>query len=383
MSDAETAAKAESPRHALRLPTHRLRRTISVTLVGALAFAASGAAISNAFLSPASVAIDDLVEPVATEYEPVDINAGKPINILVIGSDSREGENSDGSDVEGMRSDTTMIAHVSGDRSRIDIVSIPRDSLVSVPSCRLDRADKDRKTWEQSSAKFNSAFSLGGQTGDMGLALACTINTIHQNTEVPIHEFIMVDFSGFKSMVNAVGAVEIYTDRPLKDKRSGLNLKQGWVKLNGDQALAYTRARHLQGTDGSDIQRIDRQQQFVGALIRKALSRDVLTSPSALGGFMASVTASLMVSEGLDSGPEIVSLGWALRSIDPANIRFVTVPWADAGDKSSVVWTSEADKLWEQLRTDKPVSEILEMTDANGKIVPAPASTSDVDRAQQ
>lgn len=348
----------------MRIRTHRGRKTIGLLLTAALVFTGSAAAFASVMLQPDTENIDGLTP----EKEPTDPNAGLPINLLVLGSDSREGDNVDSTDVEGMRSDTAMVLHISADRNRIDVVSIPRDSLVNLPQCPLDDNPNGAKSnaWR---GRFNTAFATGAEVGQLRFAIACSVITVRENTGLVMNETIVMDFTGFKAMVDAVGKVEIYTDRPLKSEKAGLDIPAGKVALNGDQALAFTRARYIKGTMNSDLERMERQQQFVGALFRKVLSRETLTSPSALGGFLASVTDSLSVTSGLTLDT-MVALAWSLRSIDPTDIRFVTVPVVDSADGTTVEWTSEADAVWNQLKADKPLSEIIEMKDGNGNTVP-------------
>ena len=114
------------------------------------------------------------------EPDPDDPNAGQAVNILILGSDQRDGVNAEiGGEVAGMRSDTTMVLHISADRSRVELVSIPRDSLVDIPSCTMTNG----KTTRATHGMFNSAFATGWDNGgDMTSAAACTINTVQQNT---------------------------------------------------------------------------------------------------------------------------------------------------------------------------------------------------------
>lgn len=287
------------------------------------------------------------------------------LNIIVIGSDVRD---SDDPAVEGMRSDTTMVVHISADRQRVDVVSIPRDSLVTVPAC--DTGDGS-PSQPQERVKFNSAFATGGQAGDAALAAACTTATIESATGIHPDGWVVADFAGFAGVVDAVGGVEMTLEEPVTDTLTGFSVPAGTATFDGDTALAYVRARHVRGSDGSDIGRIDRQQQFVGALTRTVMSPEVMTSPTALARLWMSASDSLTLSDTLSSPLQVARLGWTLRSMDTTDIRFLTTPWVEAGDRSSVVWTSKADTLWKQLSADQPVAEVFATRDGAGNSHPA------------
>jgi len=159
-------------------------------------------------------------DPTAAPSHPVDDFDGRPVNILIMGSDvRREGEYDDGT--EGMRSDTTVIFHLSADRKRIDVVSIPRDTMLSIPSCKLPDGSKSEA---QSYAMFNSAFSTGANSSsnpaDTKYAAACAMRTVANLTGMRIENFMVIDFSGFESMVNALGGVPMYLDEPIEDQNA-------------------------------------------------------------------------------------------------------------------------------------------------------------------
>ena len=223
-------------------------------------------------------------------------------------------------------------------------------------------------------AKFNAAFSIAWKkTGDLALGAACTISTIQTMTQVPIDAFVIVDMAGFAAMVDAVGGVQICAPTPLRDPRyTRLNLDAGWHDLKGVEALQYVRARHIKGTDGTDTGRIERQQRFIGALMREVMSSDVLTNPIALGRFLDAATSSLTVSAELGSATEQLGLAWGIRDLRADDVTFVTVPWAFGSD-GYVEGPHDADLLWERLRADpievKDVPLKLESKITAGKAV--------------
>jgi len=284
-----------------------------------------------------------------------DPNAGRSLNYVLIGSDSREGgDNSSlgGGAVDGMRSDTTIIAHVSEDRKRVDMVSIPRDSMVEIPSCKKsDGARTDAKALDM----FNSAFSKGDNTPS---AVACTVATIEKNTGLYIDGYAVVDFSGFKDMVDSIGGIEFNVPRDMVSKKAKLDLKAGKQTLNGTQALAYARARTFEvgGGDGSDISRIERQQELLKAFASQILSAGTLSNPVKIYNVSDSVIKSLTVSPDLGSVNSMTGFAYSLRNISKNDINFYTVPNTRyPQDLNRVIWTDEADEYWAAMNDDKPL----------------------------
>jgi LCP family protein required for cell wall assembly len=265
----------------------------------------------------------------------------EPMNILVMGSDTREGQDRNyGRDVTGARSDTTLLVHLPADREGATVVSIPRDTIVDLPSCRTDTGMstpyRDR---------FNAAFSIGGP--------ACTIKTVEQNTGVFIDHYVIVDFSGFNDIVDALGGVEVCLPEAVVDPQSGLDLPAGRSTVRGDQALAFVRVRAI-GT-GSDIDRIDRQQAFISSLITKAKSSGTLLNPVRLIPFLEAATKSLTVDPGLKSLNKLRQLAQEVKDIPLKDITFITTPWVvNPEDPNTVVWnTSKTDKLWKAIINDE------------------------------
>lgn len=208
-------------------------------------------------------------------------------NILVVGSDSRDGANAEyGKDLTTMQSDTLMVLHVPANRKWATVVSFPRDSWVEVPAC-----DKgDGSTSAPHHYKINEAFALGGTSGEVAGAAACSIKTVEANTGLRIDHFMSVDFQGFKGMVDALDGIEVCPEQAIHSKKARLDMEPGCQTVGGEKALGYVRVRYGVG-DGSDIGRIGRQQEFMDALAEKAQAK--LTSPKALYGFLQSATKSL------------------------------------------------------------------------------------------
>ncbi len=285
-----------------------------------------------------------------TDEPPADPAEGQALNVLLIGSDSRDGDNQDvgGGHAEGIRSDTVLLAHISADRERIDVISIPRDSWVPIPECELP----DGSTSGAYEGKFNGAFQAGGSTGDVGYAAACSMRTVESLTGVRLDGFIAVDFVGFIDVVDALGGVPFCVPEPVSDRRADLELDAGEQTLDGADALGFARARYSMG-DGSDVQRIDRQQELLAATVRHALDQNLLTDGPKLYAFLDAATSAMSTSSEFGSITTLAGLANSLRGIDPAEINFVTVPWVDRGDGANVVWTQEADALWEAIAADQ------------------------------
>ncbi|PFG20367.1 LCP family protein [Serinibacter salmoneus] len=352
-------------RHARRLIDRRWLRALATALVAVLAF--SGTAVAAMYYTlthniSSNYALEDfrptpeVEEAVATEGEnPTDPMAGQDWNILLIGSDSRDGENGDvsgdGDLFEGARADTTILLHLPADRSRAEAVSIPRDLLTAVPSCVTD--SDGSTSWAQDSAMFNSAFATGGINGDVGLGAICTALTVEEMSGLTIDDYAVVDFAGFERMVDTIGGVPMCFPEALHDDLAGLDIAAGEQTLDGVQALALARARKSLG-DGSDIQRIDRQQELLAAMVRQVLSLNLVTDSYALIQFLDAVTSSLTTSQGLGNPISLAGLALELAPIGAEGVAFVTLPFDPAGAR--VVANAQSEELWERLRNDEPLN---------------------------
>ncbi|MFI2634338.1 LCP family protein [Streptomyces collinus] len=267
---------------------------------------------------------------------PVNLSPGSK-NILVVGSDSREGGNAKyGKGLTTMQSDTLMVVHLPADREWATAVSFPRDSWVEIPAC----GKGDGTTSTPHHFKINEAFAIGGTSGEVAGAAACTIRTVEANTGLRIDHFMSVDFQGFKGMVNALGGIEVCPEQAIHDEKAHLDLDAGCQTVRDEEALGYVRARYSIG-DGSDAGRIGRQQEFMQALAEKAQSK--LTSPGALYGFLQSVTKSLTTDDDLAGIKPLYGLASELKDIPSDRLTFLTVPnyprEADVPtDKANLVW---------------------------------------------
>jgi LCP family protein required for cell wall assembly len=271
--------------------------------------------------------------------------ANQPLNVLVMGSDTRAGQGSgfgSAAVLSGARSDTTLLVHLPADRKSALVVSIPRDTVVDIPDCKTSTG-----TYPAHTDRFNAAFSIGGP--------GCTIKTVEHLTDVYIDHFVVVDFRGFEGMVDALGGVDVCLSEPANDVKSGLNLPAGISTVRGDQALAFVRARYTLG-NGSDISRIDRQQAFMSSVVEKARSAGTLLNPVKLVRFLDAATQSISTDPQLASLNELRKLAEQVRTIPPKDITFVTTPWlVNPADPNTVVWdTEKTDPLWRAIREDTP-----------------------------
>jgi LCP family protein required for cell wall assembly len=275
----------------------------------------------------------------------------EPINILVMGSDTRAGLNGVGigGNTPGL-SDTTILLHISADRTFAYGVSLPRDAMVQRPWCdRKDSTGRDPGGLTQ----FNDAYAIGGP--------ACTIRTVEQLADIRIEHFVVVDFHGFREMVDALHGVTVCVPEAVDDeyKHSNIHLPAGTYKVSGEQALDYVRERHAVG-DGSDTGRIKRQQAFIASMVNQVVSAGTLANPVRLYKFLNALTSSVTMDEGFKDIRTLVSIGTSLKHIGPGRIRFVTVPstpWPQNTNRSE--WAPSAKRLWRQIRQDKPLGERL------------------------
>lgn len=308
--------------------------------------------------------------------ELIDQFEGRAINILVSGVDSRYNQDDTGygsaEELSTIQSDTTMIAHLSADRSSITVVSIPRDLITDIPPCTLPDGSQ---SWGYE-GMFNSAFSTGAVTDNLASGVACTKATAEQLTGLTIDAFVVVDFTGFKGMIDALGGVWFNVPEAMYDELAGLNIEAGCQRFDSTTALAFARARYSVG-DGSDISRIGRQQQLVSAMLREVLSKNFLTDFPALISFVQATIASMNYSPNLADINADAGLLYSMLNLEKENIRFVTMPWgAAAWDENRVVESEPlASELWLALKNDADLPIGIEYTDGAGNalVVPDPA----------
>lgn len=292
------------------------------------------------------------------ESEAVDPNAGKPIQLVIIGQDSRDGGNAelsgDGSENAGVHNaDTTMVAEISANRDFINLVSIPRDSLVSVPSCETTNGTIPA----QENVMFNSIFSTAyTQADNLASAATCTVKAVNALTGLHISNFVVVDFKGLADMIDAVGGVDICIPVHTVDANTNMDLQKGMHHLDGVAATNYARMRYGTGTDGSDIMRTTRQQYLIKSLLNEAISKNLLTETSQLYQLALAAISSLNISEGMANASALVGLAMSLRNMPLNHLYTQTVPIVQSElDPNRVEWAASADEVWAKFKADKPL----------------------------
>ena len=277
-------------------------------------------------------------------------------NIMVIGSDSRNGLGRQyGSGLVTDQSDTLMIIHIPANRQWAEVMSVPRDSYVPIPACQMGDGELSSPTH----GKINEAFALGNLDGNhTKLGVACTVKTVEQDTGIFINHFIVVNFTGFKEMVAALGGVYECNPTPINDPNSDLHLSAGRHLLTPTQALGYVRARYTLG-DGSDLERIGRQQAFMSSLVSRVKSK--LLNPVAIYQFLDATTKALVVDSQLGGVTGLYNLGQSLSGIPKSQIAFFTVPnQLDPAEPADVMWNEPEDgKIFTSFRNDVPASSTL------------------------
>ncbi|WP_435643555.1 MULTISPECIES: LCP family glycopolymer transferase [Streptomyces] len=327
------------PRWAVRAMT-----TLSVVV---LASAGIGHAVVTSL--DAGIARVDAFKDMKNRPQP-----GHGMNILLVGTDGRD------KITEPQRrafhlggqpchcTDTMMIVHISADRERATVVSLPRDSYAQAPA-RLDQTTG--RQLGPHPLRLNAAYAEGGPQ--------LTVRTVEDMTRVKIDHYLEVDFTSFMRTVDVLGGVRICTATPLKDTYSGLDLAPGTHTLLGGQALQYVRSRHLDGA--SDLGRMKRQQRFLAALIEKATSSGVLLNPMRFRDVTRAVLGSVRADKGFGTD-ELLDLGRAMRNFSPSSSEFTTVPigqmhYQVKGVGETLKWDpARSARLFAALRDDKPLT---------------------------
>jgi len=279
------------------------------------------------------------------------------VNYLIVGSDTREGLSREeikrlkvgGTDVAaGKRSDTMLLIHISKKRDKAAIISIPRDSYALIP----EHNNSQGKVIPAAYSKINSAYNWGGAP--------LLIETLESMSDLRIDHYIELNFVGFVRMVDALGGVEICTKKDINDPKSHLTLPAGTHVLDGIDSLKFVRTRVFDGL--GDLGRMKRQQEFAGAMLRKATSAGVLLNPVKMVDFINSALDSVVTDEGLSQG-DLLTLGKQLRNLSASNVRTLTIPlkyynYNQNGVSAAVLWDPVlAPELFERIKNDEALIE--------------------------
>ncbi|MEV6976713.1 LCP family protein [Kitasatospora sp. NPDC093806] len=274
---------------------------------------------------------------------------GDALNILVIGTDSREGLGRQyGDEGSAGHADTTLLFHVAKDRSNATVLSIPRDLMVPVPECQ---APDGKAIPATARTMFNN--SLGQEGRDPG----CTWKTVEKMTGIRVDHFVMVNFDAVKTLSTAVGGVEVCAAKDINDPDSHLKMSKGRHVVQGDEALAFVRTRHAVGL-GGDLTRIPLQQQFISSMIRSIKSGDTLTNPAKLWKLADASTKALTVDSGIGSVDKLKDLALDVGKVDTGNITFTTVPVLDdpADENRLVLKQPDAGQLFSMVGNDRSLT---------------------------
>ncbi|MFC4498373.1 MULTISPECIES: LCP family protein [Streptomyces] len=279
---------------------------------------------------------------------------GHGMNVLLVGTDARDKI----TELERRRyrlggapchcTDTIMIVHISEDRERASVVSLPRDSYAVTPP-HTDQVTG--KAHRGHPIKLNAAYAEGGPQ--------LTVRTVENMTHIKIDHYLEVDFTSFMKTVDVVGGVKVCTAQPLKDTYTGLNLPAGKHTLRGGTALQFVRSRHADAS--SDLGRMKRQQRFLASLVDQATSSGILLNPLKFRDVTRAVLGSVRADRGFGTD-ELLDLGRAMRTFSPASSEFTTVPIGQLGFMapgigSTLKWDpAKAERLFRAVREDKPLA---------------------------
>ncbi|MFE9784343.1 LCP family protein [Nocardia salmonicida] len=306
----------------------RMAGRVTLTFVAVLALVITGGGWSYLQATNSSFTqVDALGGGASGDVLDGDMQLGDE-NYLIVGTDTRAGVNADvgagsATDTEGARADTAMLVHIPKNRSRVVVVSFPRDLDVTRPVCSGWDNDTgtytDQKLESAMSDKLNAVYARGGPK--------CLVDVIRKMSGLTIGHFIGIDFAGFQAMVDQIGGVEVCSTKPIIDGVLGTVLESsGKQRVNGETALNYVRARHVVGEERSDYDRIHRQQQFLAALLRGALSGKVLLDPAKLQGFVEAFRQHTFV-DGVGT-QDLILLGRSLQKVNAGAVTFITAPTA-------------------------------------------------------
>lgn len=276
-------------------------------------------------------------------------------NILIVGSDTREGDNAAlGGYESSTLNDVTMLLHVAEDHQSATLVSIPRDLMVPLPACE--------NGGPATATSMNTTLFYGG--------LSCTVDTVENLTGLEIQFAGLITFVGVIEMSNAVGGVDVCIDGDLTDSYVGLNLKAGTNTLEGATALQFLRSRHGVG-DGSDLGRISSQQVYLSSLVRTLKSDETLNDAATVYSLAKAATQNMTLSQNFGRVDILVSIALVLKDIPLENIVMVqypsttgvTTPSYYAGKVAPL--QAQADALFAALQADTPIALDGDSLDSN------------------
>ena len=330
---------------------------ITLSVVGAVSLVLTGFVGFNLWqlsqtLESAAVEVYDLD---GQAYEdPTDAEIAGPLNILVVGSDTRADQGANYGDSTANLADVIMLMHVNEARDNAVVMSIPRDLMVPIPNCVSEEARSNLRFDDV--MQINQSLNLGGPS--------CVLDTVQSLTNINIPHLGLIDFKGVIGMSEAIGGVEVCIANPISDPKSQLYLEAGTQVLEGEQALGFLRTRYGVG-DGSDLSRISNQQVFLTSLVRKVMDENVLTSPIRLYSLATAAAENMRLSSSLTKLDTMVAMARQLNDVDLENISFLRLPVYDLdGDLTGRLGLAEgAETVFDAIRNDD------EIVVSDGKLV--------------
>jgi LCP family protein required for cell wall assembly len=351
----------------------RIKVQTRASAIWGLAFKVLGLVLGAA-VAVSAIAIADLSNTIrangivlagSTKITAEDLSG--PINMLVVGSDTREGQG------EGFGNDTSVLAdviillHVSADRKNATALSFPRDLLVPWPKCPSTSTPPGPGYLPQSLGQINATIANGGP--------GCTLLTVEALTGLKIPYLALIDFKGVIEMSNAIGGVDVCLAKDIDDPYTYLHLDAGNHTLQGRDALKFLRTRHGVG-DGSDLSRISNQQVFLTSLVRKVKSAGVLGNPIYLYSLASAAARNMKLSESLTDVNVMVAMAGALKDVELEKMVFLQVPSrgglpAPYSGRVAPIYET-ANIIFEKLRNDEPLV-LAEANTGEGAVVASPA----------
>ncbi|MFT4051882.1 MAG: LCP family protein [Microbacterium sp.] len=340
----------------------------------------SVSAVGTFYVWNAARAVDDTSVSIGDDEEQLAPTIGEiegGVNLLLVGTDSCEGDNASLStaclsgDTEGERNDVTLLLHISDDPRRVTVISFPRDMIVPIPSC----TGEDGTVYSAMSAQMiNVSYMYGG--------LSCSVATVESLTGIDIQFAAAIRWTGVINMSDAIGGVDVCVTEDISDSHTGLSLTAGYHTLTGVEALQFLRIRHGIG-DGSDLGRISNQQQFMSSLVRKLKSDGVLANPATLLSLATTAvnqvtSGQLVLSSSLANPQRMVQIAMAVKDVSYDDIVFVQYPTAYSSDGSTVVpLTDDAAVLFDALANNQPLELTGSTSDGYGTVVVGEATETE------
>jgi LCP family protein required for cell wall assembly len=344
--------KKQIPRHGNPKPPARWRKYVRWAFKGLAVGMGAVLAVTGISVFQVSNTLEEnnivLVDAEGIPFEQPGIDdLDGPINMLLVGTDTRKGQGSGFGSVDSELADVIILLHISADRKNAVALSFPRDLMVPIPSCpKPDGGSFSAMSRQQ----INSSIYYGGPV--------CTLLTIQKLTGVKIPYLALINFSGVIEMSNAIGGVEVCVASPINDPKAKLKLDAGVHTLQGRQALAFLRTRYGVG-DRSDLARISNQQVFLTSLVRKVKNDGVLTNPIYMYSLANAAAKNMRLSDSLSDLGTMVALAGALRDVDLDKITFLQVPargglsGRDAGRLEPIY--DRANVIFKLIAKDQPV----------------------------